>query len=394
MKKFYRAFEERFRGTKKEVKKKVSIYLDLIKNFKDKNILDLGCGRGEFLELLKENNFKNLYGVDINKEMTKEINKDIHIYNDDVINFLKNQKENSFSIISSFHLIEHIDFDSLFILVKESFRILDENGILILETPNPENIKVACENFYLDPTHKNPLPPEFLKFLLEYFGFYPRILRLNNPPINNTIKDVIENVSPDYAIVGFKNPKMINEDFFNRGIHLDFVESAFENRLKNLEQRMTNLEIDKLIAENFHLKALNKHLNYEKEQLNKHIDLIEEENKKLKNHIEYMNNEQKRILKEAENKENKLKNHIKLIENENNNLKNHNQYIETLYLDVVNSKSWKITRPLRDVTNFFRQKKREKIIQVVNKEENINIELSKRSEEIYKKLKKEIKGKK
>ena len=377
MEKFYRALEEKFRGSEEEIKRKNSIYLELIK--KDK-ILDLGCGRGEFLKLLKEKGFKELIGVDLNPQMTKEI-KNIKIYNEDIIEFLKKLENKSFNVIVSFHLVEHIEFEKVLELIKEAFRVLSDDGILIIETPNPENIKVATQNFYIDPTHKNPIPIELLKFSFEYFGFFTRVLRRDSK-IHNSIKDLIENVSPDYAIIGFKNPQMINEEFFNRGISLDLAEYALEERIKNLEERMKNLEIEKLITENYHLKENNKNLTYE--------------NGKLKDHIKYLDTQ----LDNLTNENNHLKQQLDNLTNENNHLKqqldnltNENNHLKTLYNDIVNSKSWLITKPLREVTNFLRKKKRKTILHITSPDNlhNNDSDLSPRAKEIYNKLKKAIK---
>jgi len=374
---FYTAFENRFRGD--DVKEKLKIYLPLLKD-KDKKAIDIGCGRGEFLEILKENGFNNLVGVDINEKI---VNKKFNIVIEDGIEFLKKEPSNSAGIISAFHMIEHIPFEKVKELIKEAFRVLDKNGILIFETPNPENIKVISENFWLDYTHIRPIPMELLKFSVEFYGFSARILRLNEKNLGNSIKDVIENVSPDYAVIGFKNSSMINEDFFNRGVSLDLAEFAFEERIKNLEERMNNLEIEKILTENYHLKETNKNLNYENNQLKNHIQHLENENNQLKNHIQHL-----------ENENNQLKNHIQHLENENNNLKNHINFLEenlkhiqVLYNDVLDSKSWKITKPLREFTNFLRRKKRKAVLQITTQDKDI--ELSNRAKEIYEKLKKE-----
>jgi O-antigen chain-terminating methyltransferase len=72
--------------------------------------------------------------------------------------------------ITSFHLVEHLQFEVLIRLLDEAFRILRRGGLLILETPNPENFIVGSYSFYADPTHRNPIPSETLKFLLESRG--------------------------------------------------------------------------------------------------------------------------------------------------------------------------------------------------------------------------------
>jgi len=359
MNKFYKVFENKFRGNKKNIKEKLKIYLPLLKN-KEKRVIDIGCGRGEFLELLAENGFNDLIGVDINKEMTKEI-KNIKYVIDDGIEFLKKQENNSANVISAFHFIEHIPFEKVIQLIKEAFRVLDKEGILILETPNPENLKVASENFYLDYTHIKPIPMQLLKFTVEVAGFKAKILRLNNSKIGNSIKDVIEGVSPDYAVIGFKDVSLIDEEFFKKGVSLDLAMFAFEERIKNIENIIVDL--DKRVA-NEHLKIENEKLKIENEKLKIENEKLKIENEKLK--IENQN-----------------------LKNQNEILTHNLNHIKSLYEDVINSTSWKITKPLRKFMNFLRKKKRKTILNITSPKQE-DITLSKRAKEIYIKLKKEI----
>ena len=336
MQEFYKALEERFRGSKENVKKKLTAYKPIIEKLdKNKKIIDIGCGRGEFLEFLYENGFKNICGVDINEEMTKEIKyKDIIIYIEDGVKFLKKQPAKSVGLISSFHMVEHIDFEKVIELIKESFRILDDEGILIIETPNPENIKVSSESFYLDYTHKKPIPMDLLKFAFEYVGLNAKILRLHKQQIGNTVKDLIEGVSPDYAVIGSKKELIDISD----GISLDLAEYAFELRLQNIEDRIYKLENEYMI----------KTLKEQNEMLQQNIEILKNENESLKNNI--------------------------------NRLKNEVDHYKALYEDVTNSKSWKITKPLREIKAYLKKLKNKK-----------NIMLSPRAKEIYEALKREIK---
>ena len=98
----------------------------------------------------------------------------------DASDYLQNQFESSIGLITGFHIIEHIGFEVLFNIAKESKRVLQPGGIVIFETPNPENILVGSNTFYDDFSHKNPLTPNSVKFLFEYLGFSEvRIERLN-----------------------------------------------------------------------------------------------------------------------------------------------------------------------------------------------------------------------
>jgi O-antigen chain-terminating methyltransferase len=75
------------------------------------------------------------------------------------------------SAITGFHIIEHLPFESVVRLLDEALRVLRPGGVLIVETPNPANLLVAAERFYMDPTHRNPLPSELTAYLLQSRGF-------------------------------------------------------------------------------------------------------------------------------------------------------------------------------------------------------------------------------
>jgi O-antigen chain-terminating methyltransferase len=86
-------------------------------------------------------------------------------------------------LVSAFHVAEHLPFELLFDLVHEAARVLRPGGVLLLETPNPENLLVATHTFYHDYTHRNPLTPSSLGFLLRYAGLHRvDVLRLNPYP--------------------------------------------------------------------------------------------------------------------------------------------------------------------------------------------------------------------
>ena len=186
---FYIKFEEKFRGSRSFIKERLGVYLPCINILKDINsdvlALDLGCGRGEWLELLIENNW-HVLGIDINKEMVNECKqRNIPAICENVVDYLVNQGDSSISLITGFHIVEHLSFDDLLCLVKNAHRVLKPGGILILETPNPENILVSTCNFYLDPSHKNPIPPGLLQFLTENAGFVrSEVFRLNGAEYN------------------------------------------------------------------------------------------------------------------------------------------------------------------------------------------------------------------
>ncbi|MGE4546390.1 MAG: class I SAM-dependent methyltransferase [Desulfurella sp.] len=311
---FYRAFEDKYRGSRKTIKDKLTVYLPFIEPFKniykaeELKVLDLGCGRGEWIELVNENGFFGL-GVDIDEDMLKACKiLNLNAIHADALGFLQKSPDESFVVVSGFHIAEHLPFDVLQNLIKEALRVLKPGGLLILETPNPENIRVASVNFWLDPTHIRPLPPLLLLFLTEYYGFArAKILRLQEDKnIKNldsiNLLQVLYSSSPDYAIIAQKDASteittLFNEVFSKEyGITLESLSEKFQNHILNIENKALEAENRAIVAE--------------------------------KRAIELENQ-----LTEAENK---------IIE------------LFTLYNSLLNSKSWKITYPLRLLGRFAR----------------------------------------
>ena len=211
---FYRTFEDKFRGSRMLIKSRLRAYLSFVEPLKDidtdTNALDLGCGRGEWLELLKEVGISG-HGIDIDDGMLlacKEL--DLSVETGDAITYLQALPDECQTIVSAFHVAEHVTFEQLQSLVSQALRVLKPGGILIMETPNPENIVVGTRDFYLDPTHKRPIPPELLSFLPEFYGFArTKVIRLQEAKDlagreNITLQDVLSGVSPDYAVVSQK----------------------------------------------------------------------------------------------------------------------------------------------------------------------------------------------
>lgn len=211
---FYQAFENRFRGPRELIKARQRVYLPFIEPllllYEEAKAIDLGCGRGEWLEILKETGF-NGHGVDLDDGMLvacREVG--LNVVTQDALSALKALPDESQVIVSGFHIAEHIDFSDLRLLIQEALRVLKPAGLLILETPNPENITVGTVNFYLDPTHQKPIPPLLLSFLPEYYGFARvKAVRLQEDKLLSGngwthLRDVWEGVSPDYAVVAQK----------------------------------------------------------------------------------------------------------------------------------------------------------------------------------------------
>lgn len=171
----YLQFEDAFRGRWK-VEERVRWYIPYVSDvYKQsatlKPCLDIGCGRGEWMLELKRNGFP-VVGVDLNPAMADAARaQGLEVIVADAVAHLRALDPSSVSVISAFHLIEHIPFELVLHLIEAAHRALIPGGLLILETPNPENLAVGGCTFWYDPTHLRPLPPAMLKFFVEHAGY-------------------------------------------------------------------------------------------------------------------------------------------------------------------------------------------------------------------------------
>lgn len=165
----YLELEQRYRGTGAEIEERLSVYLDRLAG--QEPILDLGCGRGESLELFAARGWQAA-GVDGSAEMVEQCRrKGLDARQGDLFDHLAAAAPSSLGAVVSFHVIEHLPVESLDRLVRLAFRALRPSGLLILETPNPLSVVVAARNFWLDPTHRRPVHPETLRLFYELAGF-------------------------------------------------------------------------------------------------------------------------------------------------------------------------------------------------------------------------------
>jgi SAM-dependent methyltransferase len=185
----YAGFEDRFRGTREDIMQRVSVYLPLVRDCGagggDAPVLDIGCGRGEWLEVLGGSGLL-ARGVDLNPVMIAECRaRGFDVLQADGVDHLRQLPPGSLGALSAIQVIEHIGFNELLALLDEARRVLRPGGLLVLETPNPENLVVGACGFYYDPTHRQPLPPEPMRHVAAARGFTKvEILRLHpaTPP--------------------------------------------------------------------------------------------------------------------------------------------------------------------------------------------------------------------
>lgn len=258
--KFYKAFEEQFRGPRETILERLQVYLPFIMPLLDiypsASALDLGCGRGEWLELLTGHGFQGI-GVDINDEMLKTFSgKEVMIHSGDALAFIKDLPDESQAIISAFHFIEHISFEHLGTLVKECYRVLQPQGILLFETPNCENLNVGSSFFFYDPTHIRPIPNPTLKFLVEYFNFQNvKIIGCQGPNLTfqsepSSLMNLFKGgVSPDYGLIAQKVSQekgyLVDLEVFHRSFGNSHEDVCFysDEVLRQMIQRIAQQEV-------------------------------------------------------------------------------------------------------------------------------------------------------
>lgn len=171
----YVALEDTFRGTREDIKERAEHYLATLADASAGNagglVVDLGCGRGEWLEVLTENGYASC-GVDLNRVMIEDARAlGLGVVESDAVAYLRGLDSDSVFAVTSMHLVEHIPYELLIRMLDEAYRVLQPGGVLILETPNPENLTVGSFWFYMDPTHRNPIPPALLQWVVQGRGF-------------------------------------------------------------------------------------------------------------------------------------------------------------------------------------------------------------------------------
>jgi O-antigen chain-terminating methyltransferase len=166
----YLAFEDRFRGPEGDVRERQAVHADRLAATEGP-VADLGCGRGEMLELLRDRGVEAI-GVDASAEMVAlSRDKGLDADHADVFTWLVARPEGSLGGILCSHVVEHLWPADHMRLARLCAAALRPDGVLILETPNPKSLIAGSINFSCDPTHLRLVFPETLAFMLERAGF-------------------------------------------------------------------------------------------------------------------------------------------------------------------------------------------------------------------------------
>jgi O-antigen chain-terminating methyltransferase len=162
-----RNYHKKFRGGPELIRERLSDYIGYFSGCR--NVLDLGCGNGEFMGLLREAGVPAI-GVDSDPEAIEVCRQAGHdVKQDDFFAFLEASR--GFDGIMASQVIEHLDCASAETLLEKCYGALKSNGVVVLITPNPENLTAITKTFWLDPTHVRPYPLELLIAMLRNAGF-------------------------------------------------------------------------------------------------------------------------------------------------------------------------------------------------------------------------------
>jgi O-antigen chain-terminating methyltransferase len=219
----YVGFEDQFRGTQDDIRVRVAEYLPVFEGASD--VLDVGCGRGEFLALLREHGI-GARGIDINGAMVEVCREHgLDATEGDALAYLRAQPDSSVGGLFAAQVVEHLEPRYLTALLDAAFEKLRPGAPIVLETINPACWFAFFESYIRDITHVRPIHPDTLKYLLVASGFqrvdirfrapYPERDKLQPIPPHATLGDSVETLNAnverlnrllftwlDYAAIG------------------------------------------------------------------------------------------------------------------------------------------------------------------------------------------------
>jgi SAM-dependent methyltransferase len=175
----YRRLEDGMRGSSVDVRAAMEPYVELARDHQP--VLDVGCGRGEFLELCRAAKI-DARGYDTNERSVADLKqRGIAASLAGVPDCLTDLKDGSVGSILAAHVVEHLPVEHLFALFREAARVLRPGGLLMIETPNAESLLVSASEFWRDPTHLAPRHPAALTLLAREYGFTVDEIRAVHP---------------------------------------------------------------------------------------------------------------------------------------------------------------------------------------------------------------------
>jgi len=175
----YVGFEDRFRGSQHDIRARLTDYVPLFVGAS--NVVDIGCGRGELLDLLREAGV-SAHGIDVNNSMVEVcLERGLSAETGDAVSYLERQPDTSLGGLIAIQVVEHLEPAYLSRLIDLAFYKLKPGAPLVLETLNPACWVAFFESYIRDVTHRWPLHPETLRFMVEAGGFSSAVVQFRAP---------------------------------------------------------------------------------------------------------------------------------------------------------------------------------------------------------------------
>jgi O-antigen chain-terminating methyltransferase len=207
-------FQARFGGDEPVIRRQSEAFADLFAG--RKRVVDLGCGRGIFLGLMRDKGV-GAYGVDLDPRMVSQCGeRGLECVLGDALGHLRSLPDGAIDGLYARHIAEHLLPGELVSLLTEAHRVLTPGAPVVFVTPNVANLSVGAHSFWLDPSHVRPIPPELFRFYLEVVGFEavdvrtfePSETRLSEKVADATVRENVKLLNEtlfgdrDYAVVG------------------------------------------------------------------------------------------------------------------------------------------------------------------------------------------------
>jgi O-antigen chain-terminating methyltransferase len=185
----YLGFEDQFRGTPEQIRQRLAEYVPLFNGCRD--VLDIGCGRGELLDLFREHGIE-ARGVDSNAAMVRACRtRDLQAEQGDALAYLQRLPDNSLGGVIAVQVVEHLEPGYLLRLIETAFHKLRADAPLVFETINPACWVAFFESYIRDITHRWPLHPDTLRYLVQAHGFSSVDVQFRSPvPYSDRLETV------------------------------------------------------------------------------------------------------------------------------------------------------------------------------------------------------------
>ncbi len=301
----YLEFENKFRGDRERIIDAFNIYEPLIElaiqHDPSANLVDIGCGRGEWLQKCRDK-FDDCTGIESDLSMIKVCRDNgLNVIAGDAIDKLSEFASASVSIITIFHVIEHLEHENLIKLFNQCQRVLSDDGLLIMETPSIDSLIVSTKSFYIDHTHVNPINPDAVCFYIEKAGFSNvKHFYINGGPLQEAsplkITRILNGVAQDLCIIATKRKRKFDIIFSdktrwqsNLNIGITTLEAAIDHDLK-LESLLHDYEKSKEECSQYYEKSKEQcsQFNQEIYALNQEVSLLKEEISLFKARLKYI----------------------------------------------------------------------------------------------------------